>query len=422
MAVVDKLVVIELSRMKKPLIIILFAIISFFTFAQNDNAIIIGHIDSLYSEILGEERALWIHAPEGTLDSSFTGELPVLYLLDGDAHFHSVTGLIKQLSSVNGNQKIPRMITVGIPNSPANRTRDLSPSMVKDRPESGGGNRFLDFIEKELMPYIESNYPVANHKLFVGHSLGGLTVINTLLHRPHLFTNYIAIDPSLWWNEQEMLGKADSVFQETQLDNKSLYVSIANTMQEGMEYSTIMSDTNEASKHIRSIIEFSTKLEENPINGLDFKWNYYENDSHGSVPLISEYDALRHMYSWYECECYNELFGDGTTRTGQEWSEILIDHYTMLSEKMGYDAKPEEQMFNGMAYWLLGEKEYEKAYAFFYMNIHFYPESYNVYDSMGDYYLAREDKESAAKYFEKCLELGGLPYTKEKLKKIKRDK
>lgn len=393
--------------MKKPLFTTLITIISFCAFTQNDNAIVIGHVDTIYSEILGEERAVWIHTPEGSMDSAFTGEFPVLYLLDGAAHFHSVTGMVKQLSSVNGNEKMPRMVIVGIPNSTDNRTRDLSPYKVENRPGSGGGNRFLHFIEQELMPHIERTYPVADHKIFVGHSLGGLTVINTLLNRPYLFDNYIAIDPSLWWNGQEILKEADSVFQKTQFENKSLYVSIANTMQERMEYSTIMSDTSEASLHIRSIIAFSAKLEQNPVKGLDFKWKYYKNDSHGSVPLISEYDALRYMYAWYECECNDELFGEGTKKTGQEWSQILIDHYSMLSKKMGYTVIPEKQASNGMAYWLLDKKEFEKAYAFFNLNIHYYPEDFNVYHSMGDYYLARDDKEKAVKFFEKSLELGG---------------
>lgn len=408
--------------MKKPLLTILITIISFCAFTQNDNAIVIGHVDTIYSEILGEERALWIHTPEGSMDSSFTGEFPVLYLLDGAAHFQSVTGMVKQLSSVNGNEKMPRMVIVGIPNNKDNRTRDLSPYKVENRPGSGGGNRFLHFIEQELMPHIEGTYPVADHKIFVGHSLGGLTVINTLLNRPYLFDNYIAIDPSLWWNGQEMLKEAESVFQKTQFENKSLYVSIANTMQQGMEYSTIMSDTSEASLHIRSIIAFSTKLEQNPVKGLEFKWKYYENDSHGSVPLISEYDAFRHMYSWYECQCHDELFGEGTLKTEIEWAEIIIDYYTMLSEKMGYTVIPEKQASNGMANWLLDKKEFEKAYAFFNLNIHYYPEDFNVYHSMGDYYLARDDKEKAINFFEKSLELGGSSYTKKKLKEVKRDK
>ena len=408
--------------MKKQLLSTLIVIFSFCTFAQINNTIVIGHIDTTYSEILGEERALWIHTPEGSLDSSFQGKFPVLYLLDGDAHFHSTSGMIKQLSSVNGNEKIPRMVIVGIPNTYTSRVRDLSPYSIAERPGSGGGNQFLDFIEKELIPYIESKYPVADHRIFVGHSLGGLAVINALLHRPYLFDNYIAIDPSLWWNEQEMLKEMDSVSQSTQFENKSLYISVANTMPDRLVYSTVMNDTSKASEHIRSIIAFSTKLDKNPVNGLEFKWKYYENDSHGSVPLISAYDALRHLYSWYECECYDELFGEGTTKTGLEWSEILINHYTLLTEKMGYDSKPEEQMLNGMGHWLLDKKEFEKAYAFFYLNVHYYPESYNAYDSMGNYYLAQEDKKNAVMYFEKCLELGGLPYTKKKLKKLKRNK
>ena len=79
-------------------------------------------------------------------------------------------------------------------------------------------NNFLDFIEKELIPYIEKNYPATSYKTFVGHSYGGIAVLNALFERPQLFNNYIAIDPSLWWDDQILLRVADSVF------NKNNYV------------------------------------------------------------------------------------------------------------------------------------------------------------------------------------------------------
>src|SRR6185369_3299172 len=91
---------------------------------------------------------------------------PVVYLLDGDAHFPSVVGLVQQLSQVNGNTVVPEMIVVAIPNT--DRTRDLTPTHVStDAPfmdsnfarTSGGGENFISFIEKELMPHIDSVYP-----------------------------------------------------------------------------------------------------------------------------------------------------------------------------------------------------------------------------------------------------------------------
>src|SRR5215813_2406413 len=103
------------------------AFISFHAEAQNDNKIVIGKIDSVYSKILKEPRKIWIYTPDITSGDHDPGKhYPVLYLLDGEAHFPSVVGLVQQLSQANGNTVYPEMIIVGIPNT--DRTRDLTPT------------------------------------------------------------------------------------------------------------------------------------------------------------------------------------------------------------------------------------------------------------------------------------------------------
>ena len=93
------------------------------------NQIVIGQIDSVYSNILDESRNIWVHIPESAKNSTLDNiKYPVLYLLDGPGHFYSVTGMIKQLSSTNGNTIVPEMIIVAIPNT--DRSRDLTPSHV----------------------------------------------------------------------------------------------------------------------------------------------------------------------------------------------------------------------------------------------------------------------------------------------------
>ena len=53
------------------------------------------------------------------------------------------------------------------------------------------------------------------------------------------------------------------------------------------------------------------------------------------------------------------------------------------------------------------------------MNIKYYPESSNVYDSMGDFYEATGDKSMAIKHYEKALAIKQNPYTQEKLDQLK---
>ncbi|MEN8204180.1 MAG: alpha/beta hydrolase-fold protein [Bacteroidota bacterium] len=145
--------------------------------------IIIGQVDSLHSEILDETRNIWVHVPDdasgGILSKS---TYPVLYLLDGPGHFHAVTGILKNLGD---NSIVPNMVVVAIPNT--DRTRDLTPTHVDEMfgdstfvRTSGGGDKFLDFMEKELIPYVEEKYPVTGYRTFVGHSFGGLIAVHAI--------------------------------------------------------------------------------------------------------------------------------------------------------------------------------------------------------------------------------------------------
>src|SRR5258708_7146418 len=199
----------------------------------------LGTIDSLFSKTLNEQRKVWVYVPEGAAKSPGT-KYPVVYLLDGDAHFYSVVGLIHQLSTINGNTLCPEMIVVGIPNT--DRIRDLTPTHVKKvfgdttfSKTSGGGENFTKFIADELIPYIDSHYPTTPYRTMIGHSLGGLMAINTIVHHPHLFANYLAIDPSLQWDARRLSKEAQTIFNEKKSDNKFLYVAVANNMPEGMQ-------------------------------------------------------------------------------------------------------------------------------------------------------------------------------------------
>jgi predicted alpha/beta superfamily hydrolase len=92
-----------------------------------ESAVRIGQVDSVFSATLDETRPYLVYTPPSyDAESAATQRFPVLYLLDGDAHFHSVSGLIQILGTgVNGTYVIPEMIVVAIPNT--DRTRDLTP-------------------------------------------------------------------------------------------------------------------------------------------------------------------------------------------------------------------------------------------------------------------------------------------------------
>lgn len=387
--------------------------------AQKDNRIVIGTVDSVRSAVLNETRKIWIYVPNRNSNSIYGAQnYPVIYLLDAEAHFHSVTGLIHQLSAANGNSICPEMIVVGIPNT--DRTRDLTPTHSLMGPEgkelgflatSGGGENFTAFLEKELIPYIDAHYPTAPHRMLIGHSFGGLFAINALVHHPMLFNSYVSIDPSLWWDHQKLLNQASDVLQSNKLKGRTLFLGVANTMRAGMDTLQLARDTAGNTFHIRSILKFAKNVRAASASGLRFSWKYYPGDDHGSVPLITEYDALRFIFDFYKPPAAN----DSNPLT----ADFLITYYKNLSEKIGYPFLPPESVINGVAYGFLQRNMLDKAYTFFKMNIDNYPKSANVYDSMGDYYIAKNEKVKAIEYFARALTLKEVPETRKKMERLK---
>ncbi len=388
---------------------------------SQNNAVVIGTIDTVHSSILNENRPIWVHVPGTSLNNIYSPtRYPVIYLLDGDGHFDYVVGMMHQLSQVNGNTICPEMIVVGIPNT--DRTRDLTPTHVNQAAyldsnsvkTSGGGEIFTAFIEKELIPHIDSLYPTAPYRMIIGHSLGGLLVVNTLLNHSNLFNSYLAIDPSLWWDNKVMLKQASKELNTMKLDDKRLFLVMANTMPSQMDTLTVRSDTSNITEHIRSILQFSDMLKRKSNNGLLFSWKYYDQDTHGSVPLIATYDALHFFFDFYRLPSYEVIMErlDNIDSLLEAYSEKLL-------KNMGYKTLLPESFINTLAYSCLGNKMLSKAFSLFEMNIKNYPNSFNVYDSMGDYYSAVSNKEKAIEYYEKALTLREYPETKRKLEELK---
>ena len=397
--------------MKKQFLTYLLLIFCHLVNAQSKN-INIGTIDSVNSQILKEKRAVWIYKPDNFDEQK---KYPVIYLLDGDWHFISVVGMIQQLSYINGNTICPEMIIVGIPIK--DRYRDLTPTCdTLFSKTSGGYSNFISFIKSELIPYIELNYPVAPYKIFIGHSLGGLTVMKTLIDSPNLFNSYIAIDPSMWWDNQISLKEAKKALSSNKFENKRLFLAIANNMNKGMDTLSVRKDKTRNTLAIRSNLELSDVLKANTINKLNYQTKYYVNESHGSIPLIATYDALHFLFDFYNFPLDKSDYADSTMTLAYR----MENHYSNVSKKMGYQINPSESIINTLGYNALYMNNLKLAEYFFKLNIKNYPNSYNAFDSMGDYFVSIGDKKQAIKMFKQSLSIKENIETRQKLEKIEK--
>lgn len=169
----------------------------------------IGETFTVASRVLGEVRRINVYLPAGYAASA-TARLPVLYMPDGGIgeDFLHVAGLV-QVGAGNGTMR--PFLLVGIENT--ERRRDLTgpTSSVEDRkiaPRVGGSAAFRAFLRTELMPLVRERYRTTGETAIVGESLAGLFVVETFFLEPDLFDTYVALDPSLWWNEHRLVDEA----------------------------------------------------------------------------------------------------------------------------------------------------------------------------------------------------------------------
>lgn len=241
---------------------------------------VIGESVSFASEILSEQRTLNVYLPEG-YDKADSLSYPVIYLLDGSANedFIHITGLVQFFTMLG----MPKTIVIGIAN--VDRKRDFTfhtdlKELKEKYPTTGSSAKFMDFIEKELQPFVEKHYKTRRSKMIIGQSLGGLLATEILLKKPDLFTDYLIISPSLWWNNESLLKEAPALLASQKDDTKRVYISVG---KEGK----IMED------EARGIYDVLKKLGRQHLK-IDFLPLLKED--HATILHQSIYDAFKLFY------------------------------------------------------------------------------------------------------------------------------
>ena len=220
--------------MKKRLLFIISTILYLISYAQINSTstykpLVIGEVHELQSAILSEKRIINVYLPEGYKKNDTT-TYPVVYLLDGgiDEDFIHIVGLY-QFNSFPWVNRIKPSIVVGIVNT--DRKKDMTfPTLdtgdIRRYPTSGHSELFMGFLEKELQPFIRKTFRVNLASTIIGESLGGLLATEILIKRPNLFSDYIIVSPSLWWNNGSLLEQSTILLQKKLLSEKKVYIGV----------------------------------------------------------------------------------------------------------------------------------------------------------------------------------------------------
>ncbi len=376
------------------------------SFAQShDNFLVIGQRYTINSKILNERRNYSVYLP-ASYKNNIDKKYIVAYVLDGDrSKFLEVSGIAQSMhSDANLKLQIPELIIVSIENT--DRTKDFTPTNslnYLDREDitafksSGKADDFMRFMEDELMVEINNSFRTLPQSMIIGHSLGGLFALHCLLENPQLFSYYLLIDPSWFW-DHNYIGKRSKEVLENRVDLKArIYIALANNMQEDK-------------RHYQWGSQFYKLLKENKSPDLKVDFRYFEDEKHLTVTIPATYYGLRYLFEPYNIDI-NEVTKD---------PNILVNYSAKIKKELFFDTKPDQSFVNTIGYVALYDRQLpDIAISIFELNTENYPQSINVWDSLAEAYTVRGYMDKAKKCYEKILTLSPTSTTaKTKLEEL----
>lgn len=334
---------------------------------------------SIASKVLNEERTYLVSKPSNfNPDESY----PLIILLDGLTHLRYVAGT---LDNFQANGRMPASLTVAIENT--DRARDLTPPSSSSN--SGEADKFLAFIENELLPDLENKYALKPYRMLIGHSAGGTFTLYTLLTKPELFNAYISISPPLYWDEEALIKSAE-------LASKTI-----KNMSIDFIYSLGNEDTDAlgAAHKLAAILELSIYWEEQ-YKLRPFKWSYlhYPQETHMSTIMPTVTDGIKKIFAdWYLHDPFS--FYEYSGLSGLE------KHYDNLSDRMNYEVNIPYRTLAKVAQVLFQRERFTDAEEIMKKAESLYPEIHYPKYELARIYQKLGDLDKTRSYLNKTLSM-----------------
>ncbi|ULC60832.1 hypothetical protein MBM09_07485 [Flaviramulus sp. BrNp1-15] len=245
--------------------------------------------------VSGQEYKLEIHLPSGHENS--TKKYPVVYLMDSQWDFPLVT-------SIYGEQYydgfIPEVILVGVtwggenPKPDVLRARDYTPTNDGRSVETGGADKFLDFMKMELFPFIESNYKAkSDDRTLMGCSLGGLFTLYTLFTHTDMFSGYAAASPAVGW-DNGVLYNHEKTFSEKEITKPIRVYMTVGDVERGKSFYEI----------------FANRMKSSNYKNVALHSKILENTGHSGTKSETYTRGLQYIFKRNELQLSNKILNN----------------------------------------------------------------------------------------------------------------
>lgn len=259
-----------------------------------NNKIVSGTWFELNSTVMGEKRRYAVHLPP-SYDRNKDKKYPVLYLLDGGTtNMRGISGMVESLSYYDLSQQIPEFILVAIPNT--NRSRDLTPTKTdltfkgnvldKLADNSGGADKFANFIRTELFPKINADFRTTSKRGILGMSFGGLFAAHIMITQPDMFNDYLISDATFVWDDNYLNRTLEKTQQKLSDQKIKAFIGLANNDHLGELGVTNRQWGND---FIQALKKINNK-------NLIVTSKYFPKEQHGTVMFLAYYYGLIDLF------------------------------------------------------------------------------------------------------------------------------
>lgn len=355
-----------------------FLLFIFTIFFLSNNALSQKEIEhTIESEYFEEDRTIKVLLP-ARYERDTINDFIVTYVLDAqyDQFWNQAKSNIDYM--VDSYSVIP-MIAVGVVSE--DRGSDFSPSS-KD---------LVQHIQKEIMPLIQENYRVNDFSIVVTHSWGGAFTFSTLFSEyKDVFDAYLAISPSIGYNDRQLLHEADSILKSGTVFNTCVF---ATTGDVGRREHNFIEEVNALDSMIKS----------HPENKIVFQQEVIEGTDHWScvIPSLSlGLPSLCRNY-WADQKIMEDMVGN----LDCDFSQGIVNYTDEAQAKYGYSHECSAGYIRFAADDFFEEELYSEA-----LDLHEWAADQKPNDIQFQYRVARDyqhlnQAEDAISQFELCLQM-----------------